>query len=478
MVMRKIVLCIIFLEAFLAGRAQDGELRTRIEGGVRSVKQLWLEREYQEAFTRCFELERVIEHYETENKVRLPELHYKTVKQIFTMYLNSSKAGNPKCSEFFAEMRQIADELQDEDTTLDVLRSASLYYQKFGGQTEADRFYRNWVTKKMEGKDSSMIENVYRTTLELAEKNDITSLAKALKEYHKHVQDSLRKVRESEMIRGQESKRKEETQVLEEAGERMDFVKNLTIVVLAILALAGGVLAYVFSKKYRALASANKRSGNEWKEYMERNALRDDCLCNVCGWAESALDRLERKFSIDLVSPDLAEDIRSLQPLMKNIREYMMLDANRENMYERSMQNILPICQMAVDDARPFLQVGVDFEMSIPNQSLPVYEDGLRRVLSHLLINAALNTSMGKILIGFKRRSPKVCQIVVTDTGCGVPKEKRSGLFSPFSRLDKLREADYKGLAVCSVIAHRMSAELKYDSDYTHGARFVLEFHG
>ncbi|MDO4949499.1 MAG: ATP-binding protein [Bacteroidales bacterium] len=475
--MRKFIFCSLFLGACLMGKAQVDDLHTRIEKGVDSVRQLWLAKEYQDAFVLCFGLERAISQYETENKVRLPELHYKTNKQIFIMYLNSSRAGNPKCSVYFAKMEQIADELHDEEICLDFLRSVTPYYQKFGGSDKADGYYRNWMARKMGGEDSVMAENVYLKILTLAENNEIALLPTTLKEYHKQIQDSLRKAHEPVMTQPQRTEPEKEEQRLEEVGERTGLIEDLAIVVLAILTITSGSFLYVLFGKYRASVGNIQKSNDELKCYIERNTHRNDSFYSICGWMDSILGKIERNLSIDILSPDLATDIRVLQPIVKSIQEYMKLDNDRENMYERRLQKILPICQRAIDDTRPFLQCGVELKISVPNQSLPIYEEGLHRVLSHLLINAALNTSQGKITIEFKRRSPKNCQLVVTDTGCGIPVEKRSCLFTPFGCIDKLHESINMGLPICSIIAYRMSAELKYDNDYTHGARFILELH-
>jgi len=474
--MKKTVLCILFFFSFIAGNAQVSDLRVRIENGINSVQQFWAAKDYEEAFGRCFELDRIITKYEEENKVRLPEIHYLPVKQLFHMYLNSSYSGNPKCTSYFTKMKEIANEVQNDRISLDVLRSAALYYQKFGTISEQNKYFRDWIAKKMEGKDSVAAENAYQSALALADKYSIASLTKTLKEYHKHLQDSLQLVREAEMIRIKKIQLEEEAKALEESRRNVNIAKNILIVVLALLAIACGVLDYMLFKKYRISVDVNKKLNDTLKNYIDSNTHRGEFVKNVCGWVDSVLNDVKNKIPVELTPSDLASDIQILQSKMKSLQEYTDMESNRENMYERKIQNILPICHMAIDDARPFLQKGIDVILSVPNQLLPLYDEGIHYILSHLLINAAINTSSGKITIDFKRRSPKTCQLIITDTGSGIPAEKCSNLFMPYTCIGDLHESDGLGLPICSVIAYRMCAELKYDNEYIHGARFILEF--
>ena len=66
---------------------------------------------------------------------------------------------------------------------------------------------------------------------------------------------------------------------------------------------------------------------------------------------------------------------------------------------------------------------------------------------------------------------------MVSDTGTGIPEDKRADLFKPFAAVHDLTEGDGLGLPICSLIATRMNGTLSLDESYTKGARFVLELH-
>ena len=91
--------------------------------------------------------------------------------------------------------------------------------------------------------------------------------------------------------------------------------------------------------------------------------------------------------------------------------------------------------------------------------------------------NAALHTESGKITLEFKKRSAHTGQFILTDTGTGIPEEKRADLFKPFTEVLDLTEGDGLGLPTCSLIAYKLNGTLRLDEEYKKGTRFVLELH-
>jgi signal transduction histidine kinase len=64
---------------------------------------------------------------------------------------------------------------------------------------------------------------------------------------------------------------------------------------------------------------------------------------------------------------------------------------------------------------------------------------------------------------------------MVSDTGEGIPEEKREDVFKPFLEIRDLTEGDGLGLPICKQMALKMNGDLEIDSQYTKGTRFVLE---
>ena len=101
----------------------------------------------------------------------------------------------------------------------------------------------------------------------------------------------------------------------------------------------------------------------------------------------------------------------------------------------------------------------------------------MERLLLHLLHNAAFYTTEGSIRLEFKKRGAHTYQFVVTDTGPGIPEEKREDLFKPFKRVDDLTQGDGLGLPICNLIATKLNGSLTLDNGYRKGCRFIVELH-
>ena len=115
--------------------------------------------------------------------------------------------------------------------------------------------------------------------------------------------------------------------------------------------------------------------------------------------------------------------------------------------------------------------------MNVPRVNVRTNAEALENILLYLLGNAASHTESGKITLEFKKRSAHSGQFIVTDTGCGIPEEKRASLFKPFTEVQDLTKGDGLGLPTCSLMAYKLNGTLRLDEDYKKGTRFVLELH-
>ena len=77
----------------------------------------------------------------------------------------------------------------------------------------------------------------------------------------------------------------------------------------------------------------------------------------------------------------------------------------------------------------------------------------------------------------YKKRGAHSHQFLVSDTGCGIPEEKRDDVFKPFREIKDLTTGDGLGLPICRQMALKMDGDLEIDPAYTKGTRFVLNLH-
>src|SRR5208282_4768932 len=101
----------------------------------------------------------------------------------------------------------------------------------------------------------------------------------------------------------------------------------------------------------------------------------------------------------------------------------------------------------------------------------------LRRLLQNLVSNAIKYTPNGTVLVGCRRRGPRL-RIEVYDTGIGIPHAKRRAVFKEFHRLDqgaRVARGVGLGLSIVERIARVLDCEVALKSNVGRGSRFSVE---
>ena len=99
----------------------------------------------------------------------------------------------------------------------------------------------------------------------------------------------------------------------------------------------------------------------------------------------------------------------------------------------------------------------------------------MQQVIINLLSNADKFTKKGKITLDFSvDEKTGMAVFSVTDTGCGIPKEKQGLVFERFEKLNDFAQGSGLGLSICQLIVTYMRGRIWVDSNYTQGARFCF----
>jgi signal transduction histidine kinase len=99
--------------------------------------------------------------------------------------------------------------------------------------------------------------------------------------------------------------------------------------------------------------------------------------------------------------------------------------------------------------------------------------NALRIILSHLLDNACKFTTEGSITFDYRLRYGRL-YLMVSDTGCGVPKEQAEGIFAHFAKLNEFVPGIGLGLSLCRSLVKMLHGTIELDTEYTEGCRFVV----
>lgn len=134
-------------------------------------------------------------------------------------------------------------------------------------------------------------------------------------------------------------------------------------------------------------------------------------------------------------------------------------------------------CRNAMETIRHRVAEGVslNFTPEVPSFILNTDPLRLQQLLVNLLVNAAKFTEAGEINLSFHiGQEQKNVDLIVTDTGCGIPADKVTQIFNRFEKVDEYKQGTGLGLSISQAIAGALGGTIRVDAGYTQGARFIF----
>ena len=192
---------------------------------------------------------------------------------------------------------------------------------------------------------------------------------------------------------------------------------------------------------------------------------------DVLAMGDSTEDEQQSYYQIIKTNSDL------LLRLINDILDLSRLEANRVTLTWEEC-DVVQLCSQVVASVS-FSRQSSDnqflFSTSFETFRMVTDVQRMQQVIINLLSNADKFTKRGKITLDFSVNEEKQMAIFsVTDTGCGIPKEKQGLVFERFEKLNEYAQGTGLGLSICKLIVHKWKGSIWIDPDYTGGARFVF----
>ena len=463
--MKKLLFILTFACCLTSMQAQKENLKKIVENGIKTSIQQTENREWKEAFATCRALDANI--YEAERKGKpAPELHYLVSKERLRMYTRLNKT--EQCKEQLDKMESYAGQAKSDALNEDLLMTKAEYYQKQNMNDKSLQCYKQLVQRRSEGKDEKGIDQCYQDMLAQAKSAKNTFLTHSLEKLYNNWQDSIKAVKAAQELATLQNNYAASQNILRQKESKISTQQG-TIAFLCILVagLAGGLLFFIgimFKNK-----SQIKKLRNSLTIANDNNEQKSMFINNIGEQIAPSLDAIE--------SGNTKKHVQALKDLMKHIQEYMALESSREEHYEMKDMNISTLCEGIMNKVKESFQPEVVASLNVPRMNVRTNAEALENILMYLLENAAKHTTNGKITLEFKKRSAHTGQFIVTDTGKGIPEEKRANLFKPFAEIQDLTKGDGLGLPTCNLIAYKLNGTLRLDEEYKKGTRFILELH-
>jgi two-component system phosphate regulon sensor histidine kinase PhoR len=211
-------------------------------------------------------------------------------------------------------------------------------------------------------------------------------------------------------------------------------------------------------------------------------------LTSIKGYVEALLDgaKDDPVASAQFLDIILKQSDR-LNLIIEDLLELSKIESGRVLLKEEPL-DLRPIIDRALSTIKPIADKnGHRLVLSIDDRLPPVAGDEgrLMQVLTNLLDNAVKYTPAGgtitvnsRLVDGSAGTSDKAIELIVSDTGIGIPEQDRHRVFERFYRVDKARSRELGGtglgLAIVKHIVEGHGGQVWVEANHPHGSKFVV----
>jgi signal transduction histidine kinase/ActR/RegA family two-component response regulator len=162
--------------------------------------------------------------------------------------------------------------------------------------------------------------------------------------------------------------------------------------------------------------------------------------------------------TLDQVTEMMARQLSQMVRLIDDLLDVSRITRGKLALRKERVE-LAAVVRDAVDTARPHIDAwGHTLDVSLPRE--PVYLDAdpvrLAQVLSNLLNNAAKYTERGGHISVLAARQAATVEIVVRDTGIGIPPESLTSIFEMFAQVEQTIEKSHGGLGIGLTLVKRL----------------------
>ena len=259
--------------------------------------------------------------------------------------------------------------------------------------------------------------------------------------------------------------------------------------VILVLGLCISLFYYFRTKRLKDELLKSEKDLRVAKDRAEEsNRLKSAFLANMSHEIRTPLNSIVGFSDVLAVGGSTEEEQQSYYQIIKtnsdlllrlinDILDLSRLEANRVTLTweECDMVQLCSQVVASVSFSRQSSENQFLFTTSFESFRMVTDVQRMQQVMINLLSNANKFTKRGKITLDFSvNEETQMAVFSVTDTGCGIPKEKQGLVFERFEKLNEYAQGTGLGLSICKLIVHKWKGSIWIDPDYTGGARFVF----
>ncbi len=451
-----------FIRAF-EDYAGKGQIRQGVECGTKATALYYKENYYKEAFDLLQRIEQAIQSKEQDGSKKAA-LKYLTVKERLEMYIRMRRSAS--ALDQINAMETLANATGDESVKNDLLYNKAIYYYTFGQNAQGNAVFKEMADKLTASKEYDKVDQVYQTLIANGRKAGNANLVAQSYSSYLAWKDSANALKHADEIGALKKQIADNEAAISEKDSSLTS-RQLIIIGLCILAAALAAALAVGAVVLLRFIALTRKQKKTIRQANENNALKAKFISNISAQLDPTLQKLDSR----------TPEVKALLDFSKHIQTLSELE-NTDGEVELEDTQVQQFCESLADKVRDKVKSGVTLTVNAPSMSAKINQEYVSHILLHLLSNAAEYTPEGgKIWLDYKKRGAHVHQFLVSDTGQGIPEEKREEIFKPFREIRDLTTGDGLGLPICKQMAINMNGDLDIDPEFTKGTRFVLNLH-
>ena len=260
------------------------------------------------------------------------------------------------------------------------------------------------------------------------------------------------------------------------------YMMSAVIILLALLTIA---LFYITQTRRRHLKELRKA----YDQALESDKMKTAFIQNISHEVRTPLNIIGG-FSQVIANPDIDPGIEERREIarmtQKNARlittliDEMLLVSLNESTEGAKKENQIEINNLmrgVMKEAESNLssKTKIQYDTTLADDfTILTNEYMLKIIVNALVDNAAKNTPKGTIVLRATKPSDDELDLIVEDTGCGIPAAEAEHIFERFVKLDTFKEGIGLGLPLCRMLIEKLGGTVRLDTTYTQGARFVV----
>lgn len=264
--------------------------------------------------------------------------------------------------------------------------------------------------------------------------------------------------------------------------------KKVLMFIAALLLVAVGWSMYVYRTlrvtrrlKQNLEIQSNKAIESEKMKTIFLNSISHEIrtpLNGIQGFCELILaDEVDADLK-PVIKETIASNVDLLTALIDDLLEISKLSSATGTL-PKTPVNIEEICTRCMETEKQMHgKASVEYRIDDSCRGFDFLTNGgyLSKVLSNLLANANKFTPAGSVTVSCSLTDKDShLLLAVTDTGTGIPADKREWVFEAFTKVDDFVPGTGLGLYVCREIIKRLGGAIYIDPSYNEGTRVIVE---